>query len=112
MNKEELARLKEKFLTDTDETGRFIVKSLRTGKTYFVEAIDANQRNQWGDFDPVTKKFQGSYGSKYKGSIKAEESIITEENGFDKIYNLGIGESPLAYIDKLDDEYYAKMVPK
>ena len=33
MNKEEFAK---KFLTNTDETGRFIVKSLRTGKTYYV----------------------------------------------------------------------------
>lgn len=103
---------KEKFLTNTDETGRFIVKSLRTGKTYFVEAIDTNQRNQWGDLDPVTKKFSGNYGKKYKGSIKQEESLITEENGFDKIHTLGIGESPLSYIDKLDDEYYAKMAHK
>jgi len=107
MNKEEFAK---KFLTNTDETGRFIVKSLRTGKTYYVEAIDGNQRNQWGDFDPVTKKFQGDYGAKYKGCIKESESLITEENGFTKIHTLTpetSTESPLSYIDKLDDEYYA-----
>ena len=108
MNKEEFAK---KFLTNTDETGRFIVKSLRTGKTYYVEAIDGNQRNQWGDFDPVTKKFHGDYGAKYKGCIKESESLITEENGFTKIHTLTpetSTESPLSYIDKLDDEYYVE----
>ena len=101
--------IKKKFLTNTDETGRFIVKSTRTGKTYFVEAIDENERNGWGDFDPVTKKFTGDYGVKYRGCIDKKESLITKENGFDKIYLLGKGESPLSYIDKIDDEYYEKM---
>ena len=100
---------KNRFLTNTDETGRFIVKSLKTGKTYFVEAIDANNRSIWGDFDPATKKFQGNYGSKYKGCIKADESMITKENGFSKIHTLGVGESPISYIEQLDDEYYDKM---
>lgn len=31
--------IKKRFLTNTDETGRFIVKSLTTGKTYYVEPI-------------------------------------------------------------------------
>jgi len=95
----------KKFLTKRDETGRFIVKSLKTGKTYYIEPIDNNNRSNWGDLDPVTKKMTGNYGTKYKGSIKPEESIITEENGFDKIYTLGPGESPLSYIEKIDKEY-------
>lgn len=109
MNKKELDNLKSRFLTNTDETGRFIVKSLKTGKTYFVEAIDGNDRSKWGDFDPVTKKFSGNYGAKYKGSIRKEKTLITKENGFDKIHNLPEGESPLSYIDKLDEEYYKQM---
>lgn len=32
-------KLREKFLTNTDETGRFIATSKRTGKTYAVEPI-------------------------------------------------------------------------
>ena len=100
---------KKRFLTNTDDTGRFIVKSLKTGRTYFVEAIDANNRSIWGDFDPTTKKFQGSYGSKYKGCVKADESMIVKENGFDKIHELGVGESPMGYIERLDDEYYKQM---
>ena len=93
----------KKFLTERDHTGRFIVKSLKTGKTYYIEPIDNNNRVDWGDLDPVTKKMTGSYGTKYKGSIKPEESMITKENGFDKIYTLGPGESPLSYIERLEN---------
>lgn len=100
---------KKKFLFNRDETGRFIVKSLKTGKSYFVEVIDSDERTIWGDVDPATKKMTGSYGDKYKGSIRAEESMITKENGFDKIHTLGVGESPLDYINRIDDEYFEKM---
>ena len=96
---------KKKFLMNRDETGRFIVKSLKTGRTYFVETLDDGDRNDWGDLDPVTKKLTGSYGDKYKGSIKPEESLITEENGFEKIHTLSPGQSPLDYINQLDEKY-------
>lgn len=100
---------KKKFLFNRDETGRFIVKSIKTGKSYFVEAIDGEERTSWGDVDPATKKMTGSYGDKYKGSIRKDESMITKENGFDKIHTLGVGESPLDYINRIDDEYFEKM---
>ena len=100
---------KKKFLFNRDETGRFIVKSIKTGKSYFVEVIDGDERTNWGDVDPATKKMTGSYGDKYKGSIRKEESMITKENGFDKIHILGVGESPLDYINRIDDEYFEKM---
>lgn len=99
----------KRFLTNRDETGRFIVKSTKTNITYFVESIDSDEKTVWGDYNPATKKFEtGNYG-KYKGSIKPNESMITEENGFDKIHSLGPGESPLEYINRIDDEYYNKM---
>lgn len=100
---------KKKFLFNRDETGRFIVKSIKTGKSYFVEVIDGDERTNWGDVNPATKKMTGSYGDKYKGSIRKEESMITKENGFDKIHTLGVGESPLDYINRIDDEYFEKM---
>ena len=100
---------KKKFLFNRDETGRFIVKSIKTGKSYFVEVIDGDERTNWGDVDPATKKMTGSYGDKYKGSIRKEESMITKENGFDKIHTLGVGESPLDYINRIDDEYFEKI---
>jgi len=97
---------KKRFLTNRDETGRFIVRSLKTGKAYYVEPIDGDERTAWGDYDPVSKTFQtAGYGKKYKGSIRPEESMITEENGFDKIHDLGVGESPLDYIRRIDEEY-------
>ena len=99
----------KRFLMNRDETGRFIVKSMKTGKTYYVEALDSDERTGWGDLDPVTKKMTGSYGDKYKGSIRKEESMITKENGFDKIHTLDVGESPLDYINRIDDEYFEKM---
>ena len=100
---------KKRFLFNRDETGRIIVKSIKTGKSYFVEVIDGDERTNWGDVDPATKKMTGSYGDKYKGSIRKEESMITKENGFDKIHTLGVGESPLDYINRIDDEYFEKM---
>ena len=100
---------KKRFLFNRDETGRFIVKSIKTGKSYFVEVIDGDERTNWGDVDPATKKMTGSYGDKYKGSIRKEESMITKENGFDKIHTLGVGESPLDYINRIDDEYFEKI---
>jgi hypothetical protein len=100
---------KNKFLMNRDETGRFIVKSLKTGKSYYVETLDEGGRNDWGDVDPVTKKLTGSYGDKYKGSIRPEQSMITKKNGFEKIHNLGPGESPLDFINRIDEEYFEKM---
>lgn len=97
----------EKFLTNRDETGRFIVKSKKTGITYFVEAIDGVERTAWGDYNPATKSFETSgYGEKYKGSIKPEESMISIENGFEKIHELKAGESPLEYIERIDEEHF------
>jgi len=106
MKKEELIK---KFLFNRDETGRFIVKSWKTGKTYFVEPIDGDERTVWGDYNPATKTFETSNYGKYKGSVKPSESMITEENGFEKIHTLGVGESPLDYINRIDEEYYREM---
>ena len=94
--------IKKKFLVSTDDTGRFIVKSLKTGKKYYVEPIDSGERTEWGDLNPCTKKLEGDYGSKHKGSIKESESLITEENGFENIVVLEPGFSPLEYIENLE----------
>lgn len=101
--------LRSKFLTNTDETGRFIVMSKRTGKTYAVEPI-GNLRTGWGDVDPATKKVTGTYGKKYRGSIDKGDSLIQEDNGFINIETLKPGQSPLAHIDRLDAQYPDKEV--
>ena len=101
----------KRFMMNRDETGRFIVKSSKTGKTYFVEPIDGKERTSWGDYNPATKSFETSNYGKYKGSVRPEESMIKEGNGFDKIHTLKEGESPLEYIERIDDEYYKEMMP-
>lgn len=100
--------LHERFLTDTDSTGRFVVTSVRTGKKYWVEPIIGKHTPRWGDMDPATKKLTGSYGEKYPGAVSEADSLITIENGFDKIHRLDPGTSPMAYIDALDAEYPTK----
>lgn len=74
------------FLKNRDETGRLIVRMLDgTNKQYFVEFVEPrNHRISWGDVNPATKTVEGSYGDKYTGAIKAEQSLITVENGFSK----------------------------
>lgn len=96
----------KQFLTHTDDTGRFIVSSPRTGKRYFVEPIITAHTPKWGSLDPATGEFTHKKGDgKYRGGISANESLITPENGFKNITLLDIGTSPLAYIDMLDAKY-------
>jgi hypothetical protein len=90
------------FLTNSSETGRHIVFSIRTKKTYFVEPI-GNGRSDWGDVDPVSKKITGSYGDKYTGSVTEKESIIKEENGFKNITM--VEGSPYWVIEQMDAKY-------
>lgn len=97
--------IKKRFLTNTDQTGRFIVKSLTTGKTYYVEPIGTEHSSGWGDMDPASKKLTGSYGDKYAGCINEKESLITKENGFSNIELLSEGVSPLSVIYERDKKY-------
>jgi hypothetical protein len=97
----------KRFLTNTDETGRFIMKSRLTGITYFVEPIYNGKTPEWGDVDPATKKLTGHYGSKYTGAVTKKESLLTEENGF-----LNIGHfkgSPFGAIDVRDKEHQRRL---
>lgn len=97
--------VRQKFLTNTDHTGRFIVYSHRTGRTYAVEPI-GDPHVEWGSINPGEKKLMNKKGhDKYRGSIDEEDSLITHENGFEKIHMLDPGTSPQAYIDMLDAKY-------
>lgn len=100
----------KRFLTNTDETGRFIVKSLVTGRTYYVEPIGNGRPANWGDINPATKEIEGNYGSKYTGCIKESDSLITPENGFEVIETLEAGVSPLSVIYQRDLEYTNKLI--
>lgn len=98
-----MENFKKRFLTNTDETGRFIYKSLATGREYYVEPIGGY--SDWGDINPATKKIEGDYGEKYKGSVSEKESLITPENGFKLIETLEPGVSPLSIIEERDKQY-------
>jgi len=100
------ANFRTKFLTNTSDTGRFIVQSFRTGKTYAVEPIDKGVRTNWGSIDPATGNLMNKKGhDKYRGGIDEEDSLITEDNGFKNIEVLDPGTSPHAYIEMLDAKY-------
>ncbi len=104
------ADLQKKFLTNTDHTGRFIYASIRTGRTYCVEPV-GDVRTEWGSIDPATGNLMNKKGhDKYRGSIDAEDSLITEENGFVNIQMLPPGHSPLYAIDAIDAKYPDKVV--
>lgn len=101
-----------RFLRDSDNTGRFIVKSKVTGKKYFVEVIGNAHSADWGDLDPATKKMTGNYGDRYEGCIPEKESLITEDNGFENIAELPPGVSPFDEIDRRDKEWELKLREK
>ena len=94
----------KRFLTKTEDSGRFIVQSKITGITYYVEPIDNGKPAVlWGDVDPVSKKLTGDYGNKRRGAVEEKDSLITPENGFVKISTFK--GSPLGGIDRRDKLY-------
>jgi len=97
---------KNKFFEDRDETGRFTVASYRTGKRYFVEPIGDGRMADWGSYNPSTGNIENKKGAgKFSGSIKEEESLLTKENGFDKVHYSGVGCSPFSVIEELDAKH-------
>lgn len=97
----------KQFLVNSEHTGRFIVTSYRTGKKYYIEPIDdGSVRTDWGSFNPSTGNIEVKKGwDKYQGAVHPKDSLVTNENGFEKIHNLGPGESPLGFISDLDAKY-------
>jgi len=98
--------LEKRFLVNTENTGRFIVISKRTGHKYYVEPI-GDPHIQWGSVDVSTGDMNVKKGWKrFRGSINEEDSLIDEcESDFEKVHSLKAGESPLKYIDELDAKY-------
>lgn len=85
----------------SEENGRYYITDFKTGRKFCIEPIGNGHAADWGDINPATKKVEGNYGEKYRGSIDEKDSIITEENGFKNIVTLKPGESPDSYIQKL-----------
>lgn len=96
--------VKRDFLIDRDNTGKEIIFYPETGKKYFVEYIGNGRMADWGSYNPSTGKIENKKGAgKHNGSIQADESVITKENGFDEIHE-GKG-SPYDKIDKLHEKW-------
>ncbi len=96
----------DNFLINSEETGRQIITSIRTGRKYYVEAIGEDRSADWGSVNPATGTMENKKGTgKHRGSISPSNSLITEENGFKNITTLSVGESPYAFIEKIDKEY-------
>ncbi len=99
----------KQFLTNTDETGRFIVTSQRTGKQYYVEPVmgrSTPRDGNWGSINPGSDELMHKKGDgKYTGAVTETESLVKMENGFKKVHNLEPGLSPHAYIEMLDAKY-------
>ena len=101
------ADIRKKFFENTSETGRFIVTSPRTGKSYWIETFGPERMADWGSYNPASGKVEQKKGAgKYTGSIHPSESLITEENGFKNIWVMPMGCSPFAEIERRDQEYY------
>lgn len=95
----------QKFLVNSEETGRHIVVSFRTGRKYFIEPIGEDRMADWGSYNPSSGKIENKKGAgKYTGSVLPEESIINPENGFTNIHFIESG-SPYSIIDKIDSLY-------
>ena len=93
------------FLKDSTKTGRFLVKSKWTKKTYYIEP-QGDSHIDWGSLDPASGKMTTKKGwKKNKGSIDPEDSLITSDNGLKNIITLEKGVSPLKYISDLDSKY-------
>lgn len=102
------ADFQSRFLTKTEDTGRFMIYSKRTGRTYYVEPIVGAHTPEWGSIDPATGKLMHKKGDgKHKGGISASESLITPEQGFlpEKITMLEVGVSPHHAVDVMDAKY-------
>jgi hypothetical protein len=101
--------IRNRFFENTSETGRFVVTSSVTGKSYFVEVIGDGRMADWGSYNPSTGNIENKKGAgKHSGSITAAESLITEENGFHSIWNMPKGCSPFAEIERRDKIYEAQ----
>lgn len=93
------------FLVNSEETGRHKVTSLRTRKVYFIEPIGSGRMADWGSVNPATGQMENKKGAgKYTGSVRPEESVITEENGFKNIHLVECG-SPYDAITEMDAKY-------
>jgi len=86
----------------SENTGRYWVKT-KSGRKFLVEPIaDRDQKINGDIFKNGGISGDGVKTTKDKGgSVRAEDSIVTHENGFKNIVTLPPGVSPNGFIDAL-----------
>lgn len=86
-----------------ENTGRYYIKDQATGRTFCIEPIAGRGEKINGPI--YTNGGITGEGTKVDkdlgGSIRAEDSIITKENGYEDITTLRPGVSPNGYIEWL-----------
>jgi hypothetical protein len=93
------------FLVDSENTGRHIVTSIRTGRKYYVEPVF---KSAFPSFSYEYDFFSQTDGSLMEefiyGCVPPESSIVTKENGFDEVHFIDSG-SPYDKINEIDKGY-------
>jgi hypothetical protein len=93
--KDKRQEVRKNFLVDRDDTGKLVVYiNDGTKQSYMVEFIEPKSgvRTNWGSYNPGTGNVENKKGAgKFRGGIKAENSVLTPENGFkdSKVINGG-----------------------
>lgn len=80
------------------ETGRFVVRDLKTDRKWTVEPLENRQEKK---VELQKSETVVEDNKKYKGTIHPSESIITEENGYKNIVEVS---NPLDYIERVRNE--------
>lgn len=72
-----MKNFRQKFLDNCDDTGRHIVYSIRTGKSYCVEPIVDSRGLEWGSVVPGQNDLAHKKGDgKHRGYIRSKDSLI------------------------------------
>lgn len=102
-----MKNFKTQFLINSEDTGRHIVFSQRTGRKYFIEPIGVKRCADWGSYNPSTGNIETKKGAgKHIGCVSTDESLIDQNKKyFDEIHNLEKGQSPYEYIERIDSKY-------
>ena len=74
---EKTKNIVKNILVDSDEAGKHIVYSIKTGRRYYIEPIGDGRGGDWGSYNPGTGNIEHKKGDgKYTGSVKEEDTVM------------------------------------